>query len=278
MNRRYSKTVGIGPILRFVPRWTKEKMKRAINFAPPYAFHPARCVREQRVVFEWGGREMNVEAGPTTPLYDTIYETTDYDSYQLKEFTLNASGEGNVIVDIGANVGITALVLSQLPNARVTCFEPVSENVDWIRRNIKRNELENVRVESSAVTATDGEVWFQMNELSVDGLVTGAEVGPSERRMRVAAVSLEGALRLLPPGPVALAKVDCEGGEYEIVDQITPEIAARVLRWSFEVHDKDAKRNIDVFSGNMGALGYRLKYKPDAFGRPGLHHLLATKG
>jgi len=67
-----------------------------------------------------------------------IAEVVDYDCYQLKKIEWEP-GRDRCIVDIGANVGVTALVLSQIPGARVVCYEPDAGNCSFLRGNIERN-------------------------------------------------------------------------------------------------------------------------------------------
>jgi hypothetical protein len=47
-------------------------------------------------------------------------------------------------------------------------------------------------------------------------------------------------------------KCNCEGGEYEIVKQITPELATRIRNISIEVHDLDQSRNLQDFQPTFG--------------------------
>ncbi len=88
-----------------------------------YGFRPSRSIAEQTFTFVHSGHSFSVKADHRTALYDMIAEVVDYDCYQLNKLEWE-SGRDRYIVDIGANVGITALVLSEIPGARVVCYEP----------------------------------------------------------------------------------------------------------------------------------------------------------
>lgn len=72
-----------------------------------------------------------------------------------------------------------------------------------------------------------------------------------------------------------MVKSDCEGGEYDIVDQMDGCTSRRIRYFTFEVHDLDRKHNLRTIRARLEKIGYRTFYKADIFNRPTLHHLLA---
>ena len=91
------------------------------------------------------------------------------------------------------------------------------------------------------------------------------------------AVTLDRVIEEPPIGEIDLLKCDCEGGEYEILNRFTPELAARVRNLTIEVHDLDRSRNIDWISQKLSGLGYELSCIPDLWERSALHLLLARQ-
>jgi len=246
-----------------------------LSLPDEYRFHPARSVVEQRMVFTVRGRSLTVVADHALPLYDTIAEIVDFDAYQLA--ALPALGPAPLILDVGANVGVASLVLAQIPGATVIAFEPVPANATRLRENLARNGAGNVEVVVKAMTARDGTAPFRaVPDESVGGRVWDGADGEGGL-VTVATVSLRTALAPYADREVALIKIDCEGGEYDIVEQLDAELAERIRALTFEVHDRDAARNVRTLSGRLRALGYRLTSRPDLFGRRALHHLLATR-
>lgn len=266
----------IARLLRsIIPPPARAALKRALSLPDEYRFYPARSVVEQRVVFTTRGRTLTVAADHALPLYDTIAEIVDFDAYQLA--ALPALGPAPLILDVGANIGVASLVLAQIPGSTVVAFEPLPANATWLRENLARNGADNVDVVVKAMTAHDGTALFRaMPDLNVGGQVwdgASAEAG----LVTVATVSLRTALAPYQGRDVALIKLDCEGGEYEIVEQLDAELATRIRALTFEVHDRDDARNVRTLSERLRALGYRLTSRPDLFGRRALHHLLATR-
>lgn len=61
---------------------------------------------------------------------------------------------GEVLVDIGANVGIYSLLAARFRDARVYAFEPESQNFSLLNQNIHRNSLDSL-VTAYCVALTD---------------------------------------------------------------------------------------------------------------------------
>ena len=60
-----------------------------------------------------------------------------------------SSGPTDVCLDVGANIGVMSLLLARLcPDGEVYAFEPGATSCDYLRRNVRDNELGNVHVEN----------------------------------------------------------------------------------------------------------------------------------
>ena len=261
-------------IPRGVARRIRTKARALVGGPAPYLFLPAPSIESQLIRFQFAGTSFTVEAGHSTPLYETIAEVVDYDCYQLDRLDRAALATGS-IVDVGGTVGITALCFSRLA-PRVFCFEPLSENAVRLRANLDRNGATNVTVFESAITSSNGRTSFWVPEHEDVGGRTGEPPGAGGRILEVASLDLPTALAPVPD-PVVLMKVDCEGGEYDLVAQLTPNLARRVQALTFEIHERSPERNVRTLSRQLEALGYTLSFRPDPFGRPQLTHVLARR-
>ena len=67
---------------------------------------------------------------------------------------------GDIIVDVGANIGVFSVIASKLVGSRgrVVAIEPNSETVKRLERNVALNRLNNVTVYHAAVTGILGTV------------------------------------------------------------------------------------------------------------------------
>lgn len=120
----------------------------------------------------------------------------------------------NVVIDIGANIGVFSLYAAQGGAAKVYAYEPNRQAFEFLLRNIQQNGLSAVIIPSrAAVTSVDGEqVKFPVNASVLNKIIT--EESSSEFEL-VDTISLETILSQFEK--VDLLKLDCEGAEYDIL-------------------------------------------------------------
>jgi FkbM family methyltransferase len=121
---------------------------------------------------------------------------------------LSSVRPGDVVADVGANVGLYAVALARRVGAmgRVIAYEPDAGNAELLRRNVALNDVEGVvEVRQAAVGAERGEIPF----LSDRQQSRFDPEGPSQ----VSVVTLDEELERL-----ALLKIDVEGFECAVLD------------------------------------------------------------
>ncbi len=258
----------------------KKAAKKLLRISSEYEFIPARSIDQQQIFFTVNGKKFSLEADYTTPLYETIAEVVDYDCYQLTKLS-QVSSKDQVVLDIGANIGVTAVVFTAFYECRILCFEPIAENCTLLRKNIERNHLFNIEIIQAAVAKQDGTLTFsQENDISVSAHIHDPSTFASQKASKlveVKSISLKKIFQDLDGKSVALMKLDCEGGEYDIVDQIDERLANQIHAMTLEVHDLDTARNLKRIEGQLTRLGFTIDEKREMFDRRNLHHLLAVR-
>ena len=123
----------------------------------------------------------------------------------VEDAMLGALREGDVVWDLGANIGWFSLLAARAvgPTGRVIAFEPSPANAAAIKANAARNKL-SITVVCAAVSDSSGWASFDDSE-SLTGriLTSGGSVVPTVTLDEWAAGS---------PAP-RLVKIDIEGGE-----------------------------------------------------------------
>ena len=68
----------------------------------------------------------------------------------------------NIVFDLGANVGFYSLLASVLVGSegKVYAFEPLKENIDYLKQHIQQNNINNVNILESAVSDSNGYLMF----------------------------------------------------------------------------------------------------------------------
>jgi FkbM family methyltransferase len=133
------------------------------------------------------------------------------------------------VVDVGANIGDFTIQVAKLcPTGRVYAIEPVAGNCECIERQLKLNQLENVKVLHLALGGQDGEV-----EIHEAGLQSSASRG-EEIGSRVRLSALQSMMRENNIDTIDLLKMDCEGAEWDILpaaEMILPKIRQLCLEY-----------------------------------------------
>jgi FkbM family methyltransferase len=124
-----------------------------------------------------------------------------------------------LILDGGSNIGMSVLFFKALyPKARVLAFEPAESARRLLIENVEQNRLVGVDVHQAALGKQNGPVSFfdDANDLSTFGTSTRRERLPNPRKSTVPQRRLSDFI----VEPVDLLKLDIEGAEDEVLDEL----------------------------------------------------------
>jgi len=159
--------------------------------------------------------------------------------------------DGDVFFDVGANTGLyTLFAAKRCSTAAVVAFEPYPPNVHLLKRDIKRNGLENVSVRSEALSDSAGTVEFAQPEQEDVGYGSGsidAGSGNSDSTVEVAANSGdELILNDEIPTPNVI-KIDVEGAEPLVVEGMKNALSSPDCRLIYcEIHRSDVEHRPSI--------------------------------
>lgn len=146
-----------------------------------------------------------------------------------------SSGE-SVFVDFGANIGLSALYFLTRgnPDAFVHLFEPVPTNVAQLKRQLA-DFVGHFEIHEAAIGLEDGSVSFGIERSGRYGGITGDHA----ERITVRCENANGALEriLARHGKIDVLKVDIEGFEQTVIENLPPPLAADIgviyAEWAF---------------------------------------------
>jgi FkbM family methyltransferase len=164
----------------------------------------------------------------------------------------------HTILDIGANMGSFMMYAAMVcPTAKIYCYEPVEQNYSILKKNIAINSLENrVNASQCAVAARSGKM--KINLISSPLHSFFAE-GSENDRQEIACVTLREIFECHKLEKVDFVKMNCEGAEYEILENCSPSDFDRIPNIRLEYHNLDsANKNGNALARFLEGKGYRI--------------------
>jgi FkbM family methyltransferase len=143
-----------------------------------------------------------------------------------------------VVADIGAGLGdFTLMTAHAHPTARVFAYEPFAESFALLQHNIELNGVTNVQARPIAIGAQRGKKVLATTGAAVQHTTTGSTVsGNATNQMEVESITLDDLLAQTG-GQCDFLKMDCEGGEFEILLNASCETLSKFNHICMEYHD-----------------------------------------
>ena len=181
-------------------------------------------------------------------IYNEVIET---DCYHI---TTNNQMLNRNVLDIGANIGSFSLLAGYLGAKKVVAVEPVSASFQFIQNNIKTSGLTNITPLKNVVSNTSGD-FCDISLNTNSGHNSRYNVG--ERFETVESVTLSELLTYFDGDEIFL-KLDCEGAEYDILLNATPQEMARISQIALEIHMDlhPTYKGSDIIEGKLKEFGF----------------------
>lgn len=158
---------------------------------------------------------------------------------------------GATVWDVGANVGLYALPSARAcgPGGRVFAFEPMPRNVDYLRRHLAMNVLQNVVIVEAAVGRRPGRL-----RMANGGSPSESHVDP-DGALEVAAIALDQWRTACDAPAPALVKIDVEGAEVDVLEGARETLARHLPPIYLALHGEVQRHGCAVL---LARWGYRV--------------------
>ena len=185
--------------------------------------------------------------GIDAPIY-VRWRTTDLTVFRqvfvLGEYDCEVPRHPEVIVDAGANIGLTTILYAnKYPSARILAIEPESSNFDMLLKNVKT--YPQVTAVKAALWATNTNLEVVDPGLGHYGFRTSSSADSAGKREQVEAVTVAGIMDKFGLGRIDLLKMDIEGAEEEVFKDCGSWIN-HVGSVTVETHDRFCPRSSEV--------------------------------
>ena len=136
------------------------------------------------------------------------------------EFVKREVKKGDVVIDIGANIGYYSLILAKIvgDKGKVFAFEPAPDNYSLLKKNIEINDYKNVVLENLAISDKNGNIELYLSQESMGWHRIYPSKYCGENHIKVKTITLDDYFRDISfKDKISFVKMDVEGAELGIL-------------------------------------------------------------
>lgn len=184
-----------------------------------------------------------------------------------KVYPIPNGRDAKMIIDVGANIGaFSVYAAARCPEARVIAYEPDPNAFALLEKNIDENDSSGrITAVPRAVLTDAGQINFFQNLESSTRSTTQGSYWASERKkpIPVQSESLRTVFQTHAIEFCDVLKLDCEGAEYRILEEVAPNLLRRIQKIVMEYHkDPDCSQELSSTAHKLYRNGFRIKVMP----------------
>ena len=199
------------------------------------------------------------------PLHLVFKEIFLGDVYDIDQLVKELPNDP-VIIDIGANGGyFNVLLLSKIDLATIYAYEPMPNNVAYLRQLMEENPVLKSCIHLHEVAVIGGDekfVEFFMEASEKNQVGASVIAGFNQhntKKIRVESTNLKTIIESNKLTHIDLLKIDCEGAEYGIFYQADQGIFSNIKMLIIETHEiDDQQNNFEALKNYVEQLGFSI--------------------
>jgi len=191
------------------------------------------------------------------PIY-LRFKSTDFSVYQEvlihREITFKYIGNPNVIIDAGANIGLTSVCFAlKFPNTKIIAIEPEIGNYKVLCMNVQH--FKNIIPLNCALWKRSEELYVHESLTGDWGFTTSSDKKKGSQGVRhtILGISVDELMKKYKLDKIDLIKIDIEGAEKDLFENATPWIG-NVQNIIVELHDRKTPGCSRAFYNNTNGF------------------------
>ena len=204
-----------------------------------------------------------VFSAPTTTVVRRNRDRFESESPVLSDFIDDICTD-DVVYDVGANTGLyTLFAAKSCPDGIVLAFEPYPPNIELLKKDINRNQLQNIEIVDFALSNSIGNIEF--SQPPEDDVGYGSSSIEADESRATTEIPTTTGDRLIAgndvPEPTVI-KIDVEGAESLVLDGLSQALSNPDCRTVYcEVHlpTGDHRPSVEDFGSSPEAICNRLE-------------------
>lgn len=183
--------------------------------------------------------------------YEEFFVKKIYDDFNISD--------KKIVLDIGANVGLWSKYIIYKGSSKVYCFEPNRKALEHLNKTFKAEN--NVTIFNLGIYKEKSKIPFYIDESNslVSSVLSDSNNQPS---YEIECITLKDALEMTGETKIDLVKMDIEGAEFEVIDNLDSYISSKIDSFLIEYHDfyfADGDFKISSMEKKLVDLGYQIQ-------------------
>ena len=190
-----------------------------------------------------------VDLASSETMKHMVEQVFNQDEYNIRKMNFE---DGDIVIDIGANVGSVSLYIAKkYPNVKIYSFEAHPINYKNLIRNIERNNITNIVAHNLAVSHIDNElinITLSPNNTGSSSIFKSSKKDNELLNFDVKTICLDTIISTNNIKKIKFLKLDCEGSEFDILENFKSFNSIEVVNMSVEIHTFMESRGKNVNS------------------------------
>lgn len=195
-------------------RWVKDAILEVRKNGILKQQSPVQFTEGQNRVAIVNSKKVNISSNKEDGAYNTLTEIFFTKTYEKDYVKIEV---GDIIVDVGANLGLFSLYAQSFYPKKVYAFEPIETTFNHLASNLK--DYDNVVAINKAISDTNGETSIKVEKASGQStLIDNQNITRSNpiRIETVETITFNSFISKYDVSYIDFLKVDCEGGELSL--------------------------------------------------------------
>jgi FkbM family methyltransferase len=172
--------------------------------------------------------------------------------------------ETDVVVDIGANIGVFSLFAAGKTRNAIYSFEPFPANFEFLTRNIQLNGITTITASCLAISDMSATAKLYVSDTSGGHLLFDHNItGELKTYVEVPANTLEGIMSDHSIDYIDFLKLDAEGSEGQILGSTPARCLERIGKIAMEFHDNVSILDHDEIRRLLEDTGFSCRLRWD---------------
>lgn len=206
-----------------------------------------------------------IEGGLRNLIVDLVDESFIKEVYNPKFMRIHRA---DIVMDIGSNVGVFSLYAAARGAKKIYSIEPLPQNILLLKKNLRNNYIQTTEVIENAISGNNEKRKLYVGNLYSNSLMyKHPEKQLFFKYVVVKSLRLQDVFKIYKIRKLDFLKVDCEGGEGEIISS-SRAVLNKINKIAIEYHDNVSVLSHDEIANILINYGFkvRLRKTDDMFG------------